>query len=107
MQSKWDIYPGGHHIDQGIASISGARQLSDLSESALLLLMARPKLIQIGIPVPPRPSWLHQEAQGALYEAVALRVKPGQTLHGSFNALRNEIISFARAYGGVNQRRRR
>src|SRR5712672_1936463 len=64
-----------------------------LSESALLLLVAGPRLRGLGIRVPERP--LNEPYEHALYSLIEERL--GWGAHPYYNSLLRRIVNFARA----------
>lgn len=84
------MLPGQDLIEAGLADLAADR----LSEPALLVLVAGPRLRKLGIAVPRRTTdrpWEHQ-----LYEALEARL--GNGAHSQYNALIRRIVSYARAY---------
>jgi len=81
--------PGQELVDQGLKDLAHDR----LSESALLLLVAAPRLRRLGIDVPPRH--FDQPVEHVLYEHIEERL--GLAAHSYYNSLIRRIVSFARA----------
>ncbi len=81
--------PGEDLLKQGLADLGQG----DLSESALLVLIASPRLKALGIAIPdvscPRP-YEHR-----LYEKIEQRLGPGA--HSYYNSLLRRIVSYAHA----------
>ena len=76
----------------GLPELAHISDIHALSDSALLLLLARPKLLDLGLPVPrerPVGPW----ADDVLWDRMQRRHGSGG--HSAFNALRAEIVSFA------------
>lgn len=86
------IYPGGEGVAQGFADL----ERGVLTEAALLVLVAAPRLRRLGFRVapPPNPPAIPEHA---LFEAVEARL--GRGAHAAYNALLVRMVSFADAYG--------
>jgi len=86
-----DQYPGGDLVAKGISDLR--QQIC--SEEALLVSIARPRLLRLGLSIPElvgtKPPFEH-----ALYEAVEKRMVEGA--HGAYTALIGRIVSFANTY---------
>jgi hypothetical protein len=86
-----DSFPGGDLVIKGLADLK--QQI--LSEEALLLLVARPRLVALGFDIPvPETTVLPYEH--ALYAAIAERDAGGA--HSAYNALIRRIVSFTDSY---------
>lgn len=83
-----DEFPGHELFSQGIADLLDGRT----SEAALLVSLARTRLIEAGFDVPPAPG---EQAGHQLYDLLA-SVHP-ESAHGRYNALLRRMESFARA----------
>ncbi len=85
------IYPGGDLVAKGLQDL----QDHIISEEALLVLVASPRLRGLGIQVPeakdaPLPY------EHALYSAIERRVPQGA--HAAYNALIQRVVSFSDSY---------
>ena len=81
--------PGQELVEQGLADLSQNR----VSEAALLVLIAAPRLRRLGVAVPSQPlpqCWEHE-----LYARLDERL--GAAAHSYYNSLIRRIVSFARA----------
>ena len=81
--------PGQDLIEQGLADLSQDR----VSEAALLVLIAAPRLRRLGIQVPDRA--LPRRCELDLYARLDERL--GAAAHSYYNSLIRRIVSFARA----------
>ena len=85
------IYPGGALVAQGLEDLGKGV----VSEAALLVSVAAPRLRRLGFHVPelasPPPIPEH-----ALFEAIESRLERGA--HTAYNALLAQVVSFAGAY---------
>lgn len=81
--------PGADLVDAGLRDLAEGR----LSDEALLVLLAAPRLARAGIPVPAAPPGL--DPSHALYES--LQAALGDRAHGRHHALQRRIVSYARA----------
>jgi len=91
-----DNLPGKELVDQGMADLAA----DNLTEAALLVLIAGPRLRGFGIPVPERPHtrpWEH-----LLYERLEDRLGAGA--HSYYNSLIRRIVSYARARDHLRER---
>jgi hypothetical protein len=94
-----EAVPGGELVLEGLADLAQDR----LTEPALLLLVAGPRLRVLGVPVPekrPVTPWEHQ-----LYERLEDRLG-GSGAHSFYNSLIRRIVSFARALEREQRRSR-
>lgn len=82
--------PGAELITQGIDDLGCGK----LSESALLVLIAEPRLSRLGIHPKNRPA-ISGSYEHALYELLEKRLGAGA--HAHFNSLIRRIVSFERA----------
>jgi hypothetical protein len=83
------LLPGEDLVTQGLADL--ARGI--LSESALLVLVASPRLKGLGIQV---PEWsLDEPFEHALYSRIEERL--GSGAHSYYNSLIRRIVSYAQA----------
>jgi hypothetical protein len=81
--------PGEDLVTQGLADLAKGI----LSESALLVLVAGPRLRGLGIEVPP---WtLDEPFEHALYSLIEERL--GTAAHSYYNSLIGRIVSYAHA----------
>lgn len=82
--------PGAELIIQGIEELEAGK----LSESALLVLIAVPRLSRLGICLTTRPA-ISCSYEHALYKL--LEEKLGASAHSQFNSLIRRIVSFEHA----------
>jgi hypothetical protein len=88
LTSHEPALPGQDLVEQGLADLSQ----DQVSEAALLVLIAAPRLRRLGIPVPQGPlprCWEHD-----LYARLDERL--GAAAHSYYNSLLRRIVSFAR-----------
>ena len=85
-------YPGGELVITGIKDLMNRV----LSEEALLVTIASPRLRSLGFEIPNIPEST-TPYEHALYEALEQRLPRGA--HSAYNALISRIVSFANAYG--------
>lgn len=92
MRANRDLaeFPGGDLVIKGLGDLESATY----SEEALLMLIARPRLLRLGFAVP--VPWKVEIPEHALYEVVEQRTPNGA--HSAYNALIQRIVSFAEAY---------
>jgi hypothetical protein len=90
FQTRFANVPGGEIVERGL------RDLRDgtLSEEALLALIARDRLLALGIDVP-FVDVTPATPEHLLYSALEQRLPSGA--HSAYNALIRRIVSFARA----------
>ena len=81
--------PGAELVEQGLEDLANDR----ITELALLVLIAAPRLKGLGIDVPDRPSSRPHEHQ--LYDRLEQRL--GTDAHSQYNSLIRRIVSFSRA----------
>jgi hypothetical protein len=81
--------PGRELVDEGIADLSQGR----ITEAALLVLIAAPRLGRLGFAVPERR--FSQPCEHLLYARLNQRL--GTAAHSYYNSLIRRIVSFARA----------
>ena len=81
--------PGEDLVEQGLADLAENR----ITDSALLVLIAAPRLKRLGIDVPDRSFPLPHEHH--LYDRLAQRV--GNAAHSQYNSLIRRIVSYSRA----------
>ena len=84
--------PGAELVEQGLADLRVNRE----TEAALLVLIAAPRLKDLGIEVPTRDFPKPYEHQ--LYRRLEERY--GTDAHSQYNSLIRRIVSFARALEG-------
>ncbi len=82
--------PGFELVDPGLADLSAGR----LSDEALVVLAAAPRLRRAGVEVPDRPDV--PDASGQLYERLAARLGAGA--HSRHHALLRRVVSYAAAH---------
>ncbi len=92
MPKDLSALPGGDLVAQGLADL----ERGALTQAALLVLVAAPRLRDLGLAVPqsPHPIGLPEHALFALIE----RTHP-RGAHAAYNALIGRVVSFAQAYG--------
>jgi hypothetical protein len=83
------LLPGEDLVTQGLADLAKGI----LSESALLVLVAGPRLRGLGIEVPQWP--LDEPFEHALYSLIEERL--GTAAHSYYNSLIRRIVSYAHA----------
>ena len=81
--------PGAELVEQGLADLAENR----ITDSALLVLIAAPRLKRLGIDVQERPLPLPHEHH--LYDRLAQRL--GNDAHSQYNSLIRRIVSYSRA----------
>ena len=81
--------PGEDLVEQGLADLAENR----ITDLALLVLIAAPRLKRLGINVPDRPFPLPYEHH--LYDRLAQRL--GNDAHSQYNSLIRRIVSYSRA----------
>jgi hypothetical protein len=84
-----ELLPGQQMVEQGLADL--ARK--NLTESALLVLIAAPRLKSLGIAVPQLP--LPASPEHMLYSRLEERLGAGA--HSCYNGLLRRIVSYAHA----------
>lgn len=87
--------PGGDLVIKGLEDL----RKSVISEEALLVLIAGPRLAGLGIEVP-EPRNAAPPYEHALYSLIERRCPQGA--HATYNALIRRIVSFAQAYSQVH-----
>jgi hypothetical protein len=85
------IFPGGDLVATGLSDL--ARGI--VSEEALVLMVAAPRLRGLGIEVQELPG-ISRPYEHALYERIEARMPRGA--HSAYNALIQRIVSFANSY---------
>src|SRR5271157_678660 len=81
--------PGQDLVDEGLADLAQAR----LTDCALLVLIAAPRLERLGIRVPRRP--FPRPYEHCLYGRLDERL--GAAAHSYYNSLIRRVVSYARA----------
>lgn len=81
--------PGGELVRQGMDDLAQDR----MTEAALLLLIAAPRLRALGVPIPDKPLPLPVEHE--LYSRLEERLGAGA--HSYYNSLIRRIVSYAHA----------
>ena len=84
-------FPGGDLVAKGLADLNKGI----VSEEALLVLIASPRLVDLGFIVPELKE-LKPPYEIALYSAIEERNPDGA--HADYNALIRRIVSFAQCY---------
>jgi hypothetical protein len=90
--------PGHELVEQGLADLAQNR----LSDHALLVLIAAPRLKRLGIPVPEWP--ISGSCEHQLYDRLEARLGTGA--HSHYNSLIRRIVSFAHALEREQSRQR-
>jgi DNA-binding transcriptional regulator YbjK len=85
------LYPGGDLVAKGLADIEAGH----VSEEALLVLLASPRLAWLGIEVQEVPG-VPEPYEHELYRRLEARL--GRGAHSAYNALIRRIVSFAQTY---------
>jgi hypothetical protein len=89
VENDEGLLPGDDLVTQGLADLAKGV----LSESALLVLVAGPRLRGLGIEV---PEWkLSEPYEHALYSLIEERLGTGA--HSHYNSLLRRIVSYAHA----------
>ena len=88
--------PGGDLVVAGLHDLT----LNRVTEEALLVSIAGPRLRRLGISVP-ELSGVPRPYEHALYGLLEDRMKIGA--HGAYNALIQKVVSFANAYEVVKK----
>lgn len=83
------LLPGSELVETGLADLAQGR----ISDCALLVLIAAPRLRRLGISIPERTSSQPYEHQ--LYARLDERLGAGA--HSYYNSLLRRIVSYARA----------
>lgn len=87
-----DPYPGGDLVAKGLSDL--ARRV--ISEEALLVSIASPRLRHLGFEIP-KLEEVSLPYEHALFEVLEGRLDRGA--HAAYNALIGRIVSFAESYG--------
>jgi hypothetical protein len=85
------LLPGEELVEQGLKDLSAGR----ITEEALLVLIASPRLEKLGISIPHVAVAEPYEHQ--LYNLLSKRL--GNSAHSHYNSLVRRIVSYARALG--------
>jgi hypothetical protein len=96
--SQGGPFPGQDLVEQGLADLAQDR----LTECALLVLIAAPRLERLGIRVPRPP--LPEPYEHCLYARLGQRL--GAAAHSHYNSLIRRIVSYARAREREQSRQR-
>jgi hypothetical protein len=91
LPDNFDGLPGSDLYSQGKADLNKGV----LSESALLVLIAEPRLKALGIQLNPRNLAIPRQIEHALYTLIEERLGPGA--HSFYNSLIRRIVSFTHA----------
>jgi hypothetical protein len=83
--------PGADLIQNGLEDL----EQGEISEPALLVLVARPRLVALGIPVKVPENKPSGPVEHALYSAIEERL--GRGAHSYYNSLIRRAVSFAHA----------
>lgn len=84
-------YPGGDLVERGLADL----EQQTVSEEALLVSVAAPRLRHLGFEVP-ELAGVELPYEHALY--AALKSRSPRSAYGDYNALIGRIVSFAQSY---------
>lgn len=84
------LLPGEELFQLGLADLSR----NEMTDSALLVLIAAPRLKRLGITIPDQPL-PRQPREHELYARLEARL--GDGAHSHYNSLIRRIVSFARA----------
>lgn len=90
-EDEWSGLPGAEFVRQGLADLD--RNM--LTESALLILVAAPRLTALGIPVKTPQPLPSEPLEHALY--ALLEDQFGAGAYTRYNSLIRRMVSFARA----------
>jgi hypothetical protein len=90
--------PGGDLVIAGLQDLANGI----VSENALLVSVAGPRLLGLGFVVPEIESQT-ESCEHRLYDMLELRLEKGA--HAAYNALIGRIVSFANAYDLLHPRR--
>jgi hypothetical protein len=99
-EERFDDLPGGDLVQRGLTDLRRGR----ISEEALLVLIASPRLARLGIVVP-RMDTGPAPHEHQLYEMLERRLDRGA--HSQYNALIRRVVSFARGLESLSSRARR
>ena len=91
VQHHLERLPGGDLFVQGVEDLLRGGS----TEASLLVSLARTRLIQAGLEVPPSPTGPSGRPSHELYDLLA--ATHGNDAHSRYNALLRRIASFARA----------
>jgi hypothetical protein len=83
------LLPGQELVEQGLADLSENR----MTDSALLVLIAAPRLRRLGLQIPDRH--FPQPCEHLLYDRLEQRL--GTAAHSQYNSLLRRMVSFAHA----------
>jgi hypothetical protein len=89
--NEFDGLPGSDLVSEGRADL----KRGVLSESALLVLIAEPRLKSLGIQLDPGNLTIPGQVEHVLYTLIEKRLGPGA--HSFYNSLIRRIVSFAHA----------
>lgn len=87
----FDLLPGGELVRKGLDDLAAGRQ----SEHAFLVLVARSRLTQLGIPIPNMAVATPGLISHVLYDYLAARY--GDDAYGRYNSLLRRLRSFIHA----------
>jgi hypothetical protein len=90
-------FPGGDLVSKGLSDL----QSNNITVEALLVLVAKTKLRDLGLNVPQNAD-IVTPYEHRLYEAIEARNQDGA--HAEYNALLQRLVSFAQAYGRANSK---
>jgi hypothetical protein len=89
MENKAAELPGEDLVEQGLKDLASGQ----ITEQALLVLIASPRLEKLGIAIPDVS--VAEPNEHRLYELLSQRL--GNAAHSQYNSLIRRIVSFARA----------
>ena len=89
MIPKDKLLPGEELVEQGLADLAQ----NQMTEAALLVLIAGPSLRRLGLEIPQPP--FPRPYEHTLYDCLEQRL--GADAHSHYNSLIRRIVSYARA----------
>jgi len=96
MTESLGAYPGGDLIEKGLRNLNEGQ----ITEEALLVMIAAARLEGLGIKLPPFPE-IPTPYEHQLFHALNRRIP--ERAHYEYNTLIARIVSFANAYGIANR----
>lgn len=84
-------YPGGDLVEKGLADLG----FGAVTEASLLVLIARPRLIDLGFEVPDLPE-VPRPREHVLFERIEERCPRGA--HAEYKALIARLVSFENSF---------
>ena|SRR5436190_3974192 len=89
MENSSAALPGEELVEQGLRDLTAGR----ITEEALLVLIASPRLEKLGIAIPKFS--IAEPFEHRLYELLSERF--GDSAHSRYNSLVRRVVSYARA----------